>query len=178
MPPTWQMLRRNPLSCSLSGKKFIQKGSIGPMAVFWQSLLDMTETLLEYIKSFCTGHWELHLQPMEGMLKWFHAYDNTNYVRHFTYCWATQQKLVQKHPEIYLEFWKGNFSVRRSQGKFNKLPLDQVIKQTTNKEQKGHGSIIGYSTSAGTVQRWIVTSHVIDSMTSCLKEQLGMEKPT
>ena len=123
--------------------EFIQKGSIGPMAVFWQSFLDMTETLLDYVKSFRTGHWELHLQAMEGMLKWFHAYDNTNYVRHFTYCWATQQKLAQKRPGIYLEFCKGNFSVRRSQGKFNKLPPDQVIEQTINKEQKGYGGITG-----------------------------------
>ena len=158
--------------------EFIQTGSIGPMAVFWQSFLDMTETLLDYFKSFCTVHWELHLQAMEGMLKWFHVYENTNYARHFTYCWATQQKLAQKHPEIYLEFCKGNFSVRRSQGKFDKLPPDQVIEQTINKEQKGHGGIIGYSTSAGTVQRWIVIIHVIASIATRLKEQLGIEKPT
>ena len=148
------------------------------MAVFCQNFLDMTETLLDYVKSFRTVHWELHLQAMEGMLKWFHAYDNTNYARHFTYSWATQQKLAQKRPEIYLEFCKGNFSERRSQGKFNKLPPDQVIERTINKEQKCHDGIIGYSTSAGTVQRSIVTSHVIISMTSRLKEQLGMEKPT
>ena len=148
------------------------------MAVFWQSFLDMTETLLDYVKSFRACYWGLHLQAMERMLKWFYAYDSTNYARHFTYCWATQQKLAQKHPEIYLVFCKGNFSVRRSQEKFKKLPPDQVIEQTINKEQKGHDDSIGYSTSADTVQRCIVTTHVITSMTSRLKEQLGMEKPT
>ena len=123
--------------------ELIQKDSIGPMAVFWQSFLDMTETLLDYVKSFRTGHWEFQLQTMAGMLKWFHAYDNSNYARHFTYCWATQQKLAQKHPGIYLAFCKRNFSLRRSQGKFNKLPPDKVIEQTINKEQKGHGGIVG-----------------------------------
>ena len=38
------------------------------------------------------------------MIVWFHAYDRVNYSRHFTYCWATQKKLHDTHPEIYQEF--------------------------------------------------------------------------
>jgi len=39
------------------------------------------------------------------------------------------------------------------------LPSDQSIEQTINREQKCHGGIKGYSTSAGTIQRWVLTSH-------------------
>ena len=40
------------------------------------------------------------------------------------------------------------------------LPPDQVIEQTINK-QKGPGGIIGYTTSTGSIQRWVFSSHVI-----------------
>ena len=158
-------------------EEVIRQNKLGPMAVFWQSFLDMVETMLDYIKSIRVGDLELHLQAMERMLKWYHAYDHTNYARHFTYCWATQQSLEERHPTIYQEFRNGNFSVKRTAGKFNMLPPDQVIEQTVNKEQKGPGGIIGFSTSLGTVQRWILTSHVIATISSRFKETLGLERP-
>ena len=46
----------------------------------------------------------------------------------------------------------GNFSAKKTDGSF-KLPPDQVIEQTIDKEQKGAGGIIGISTSDGAVQR-------------------------
>jgi len=121
---------------------WINEGNLGPLATFWQSFTEMVQTLLDYIKSMRSGNWDLHLQAMEKMLKWFHAYDHVNYARHFTYCWSTQQKLEQKHPQIYEEFKNGNFSCKRVGGSFNMLPPDQVIEQTVNKEQKGPGGII------------------------------------
>ena len=83
------------------------------------------------------------------MLPWFHTYDHQNYSRHLTYCLCTQQKIEETYPKIYLEIATGNFSVRRTPGKFNKVSSDQVIEQTVNKEQKGSGRIVGFSTSKG-----------------------------
>ena len=56
----------------------------------------------------------------EKVLYWFHAYDNYNYARHFSYYWASHQALPEHYPAIYEEF-KGGFSVRRTVGKFNKV---------------------------------------------------------
>ena len=109
-----------------------------PMAAFWNSYLDMIQTLRDFIKSIKNGDWDLHMYASEKMLYWFHAYDNYNYARHFSYYWASQQALPEHHPAIYEDF-KGGFSVRRTIGKFNKVSPDQVIKQTINKDQKGPG---------------------------------------
>ena len=35
------------------------------------------------------------------------------------------------------------------------LSADQVIEQTINKDQKGPGGIIGYTSSTGSIQRWV-----------------------
>ena len=45
--------------------------------------------------------------------------------------------------------------------KFNKVASDQVIKQTVNKEQTGSIEKVGVSALERTVQRWIVSSHII-----------------
>lgn len=36
-----------------------------------------------------------------------------------------------------------------------------MIEQTINKDQKGSGRIVGFSTLESTVQHWIASSHVI-----------------
>ena len=112
-----------------------------PMAVFWNSYLDMVQTLRDFSKSIKLGDWDLHIYSSEKMLHWYHAYDHFNYARNFSFYWASQQSLSVTHPAIYDWFKDGGFSTRRSQGKFNKVSPDQVIEQTVNKDQKGPGKI-------------------------------------
>ena len=105
----------------------IRQSTFGPTAQFWQSFLDMSQVLLDYIKSFRIGDWQLHLCSMKKVLSWFHAYDRINYARHFTHCFASFQKLSETHPSILDQFQKGNFAIKRTNGSFNMLPPDQVI---------------------------------------------------
>ena len=62
-----------------------------PMAAFWNSYLEIIQTLRDFIKSIKNRDWDLHILYL--MLYWFHAYDNYNYARHFSYYWASQQAL-------------------------------------------------------------------------------------
>ena len=55
------------------------------MAVFWNSYLEMVQTLQDFIKSIKTGDWDLHMCSSEKMLYQFHVCDNYNYVRRFCY---------------------------------------------------------------------------------------------
>ena len=109
------------------------------------------------------------------MLPWMHVYDQQNNSRHLTYCLCTQQKLEVTHPNIYQKFLSGNFSVRRTAGRFNKVASEQLIEQTINKDQKGAGGIICFSTSERTVQRWIVSSHIISPIINDFQTSLGIQ---
>ena len=149
---------------------------LGPMAIYWNSCISMIQILLDFIKSTRIGYWALHLQASERMLKWFFAYDRTNYSCHFTYYWASQMQLHESHPEILEQFVNGNFAVKRTDGSFNMLPPDQCIEQAINKEQKGAGGIIGISTSAGAVQRWILSSHVTARIYGDLKSSINLKQ--
>ena len=85
------------------------------------------------------GDWDLHLHSSEKILAWFHAYNHFNYACQVSYYWASQQALQDSHLQMYEHFQRDDFSVRRMIGNFNKISLDQVIKQTINKDQKGSG---------------------------------------
>ena len=154
----------------------IINNTYGPTARFWQSYLDIAQALLDYVKSFRLGDWDLQLSSMERLLIWFHAYDRINYARHFTYCWASLNNLHESHPTIYEEFKSGNFTVKRSSGNFNMISPDQVIEHTVNREQKGAGGIIGSTTSAGCFQRWILSSHVTAAWCADFKVSIGFSK--
>ena len=54
------------------------------------------------------------------------------------------------------------------------LPPDQVIEQTINKDQKGPGGIIGISTSQGTMQRWVMSSHITATLIADLRKSLNL----
>ena len=117
---------------------------------------------------------KLHMQSAEEMLAWMFAYDRPSYSRFQTYYMVSMQKLPETLPSIHEQFEAGNVSVRRQPGKFNKIPSDQAIEQTINRDQKCPGGIIGFSTSEGTVQRRSLTSHVAAKSQSQLEEFFGM----
>ena len=149
---------------------------LGSISFLCNSFVEMVQILLDFIKSTRIGDWPLHMQASERILKWFFAYDNPNYSRNFTCYWATQQKLKETHPKIYDQFILGNYSVKKTDGSFNKLPLDQVIEQTINKKQKGAGGIIGINTFDGAVQRWILSIHITAALLSNFKHSLGLNQ--
>ena len=69
--------------------QYLRNGS-GPVNKFWQQYIDMVEILFDLCKSVRDGNWNLHIAASERMLKWFFAYDRTNYARYFTFYWASQ----------------------------------------------------------------------------------------
>ena len=134
----------------------------------------MVQVLLDFIKATCNGDWDLHLQSVEQILIWMFAYDRTNYSRHFTYYWASQQKLQIRFPLIYQEFKMRNSCTKRTAGKSNMLPPDQVIEQTINREQKGSGGIKTVSTLLGSIQRWVLASRNTGTFAADLRKSIGL----
>ena len=58
--------------------------------------------------------------------------------------------------------------MKRSKGRFNRIPSDQCIKQTINRQQKCRGGIIGFA--AG----WVLTSHLASKCYSVIEARLGI----
>ena len=88
-----------------------------PIAVFWNSYVEMVQTIRDFVKPIKTGDWGLNLFASDKILHWFHTYDNYNYARHFSYHWASQQALAQDHPSIFQHFKEGGFLIQESSTK-------------------------------------------------------------
>ena len=51
-------------------------------------------------------------------------------------------QLLEKHPDVYVEFLKGNFVVEKSLHKFSLIGKDQSHEQS-NKSLQAHGRVVG-----------------------------------
>jgi hypothetical protein len=76
--------------------------------------------------------------------------------------------LQREHPEIYAEFDKGNFTVRKTDNKFSNIAIDQAHEQN-NAIVKGDGGAIGLTEDPVALRRWMVAgpeiSRLIDEFT-------------
>lgn len=69
------------------------------------------------------------------MIPWCFAYDKVNYAWFLTYYYATMSRLPIEHPEVHAHIMQGGFSVQiGSQNSFGRIPVDQTIEETVNKD--------------------------------------------
>lgn len=138
--------------CSTAGFKMVETAlqhanshtcSGSPMASLWLSYLQMVSHLLQFVRASRRADWRLHLQSFRQMLPWFFAYDHPNYARYGAYYWVTMQQLPNTHPSAHAALLAGDFSVARSASTFARVPVDQTIEQTLNRDSKTKGGVIG-----------------------------------
>ena len=67
------------------------------------------------------------------------------------------------------------FSVSRSDVPAKRCAIDMTIEQTTNKDAKTRGGIIGFSRSLTTYYRWCATRHNRSQYVSALQEIINMD---
>ena len=74
------------------------------------------------------------------------AYDRLNYARFMPYYYATMSRLPIDHPDVYIHFQQGGFTVHKgSSNPFGRIPVDQAIEETVNKDTQTPGGTNGFS---------------------------------
>ena len=136
-----------------------QESTKESMCSFWLSYLEMVGLLLQFIRAARTRNWELHLACIKKILPWFFAYDHMNYAGYLTLYWTDMVQLPQSNYAAHKALQEGDFVVARSTKPFAKIPVDQTIEQTFNRESKTPGGITGFSHNPGAVERWVLTAH-------------------
>ena len=118
--------------------------------------MQMVSVLLQFIRAEREGNWQLHLSSFTDMLPWFAAYNHNNYTRWGAVYLADMQLLKDTHPDVYLEFCKGNFSVVRTLNKFNRVSTDQALEHI-NRISKVAGGLVGITRTDSARDRWCLT---------------------
>ena len=100
----------------------------------------MSEILLGIIRASREGNWPLHLISVRKMIPWSFAYDRTNYARYLPVYFAQMSMLQNDFPDVYNHFQAGGFSVQLGdRNPFGRIPLDQTIEETANKDTQTAG---------------------------------------
>lgn len=107
---------------------------------FWMSYIDMVEILLNLIRSSREGNWQLHMASIKAMIPWCFTYDKVNYARYLSYYYSTMSRLQEDHSDIYDYFMTGGFAVQLGdRNPFGRIPVDQAIEETVNKDTQTAG---------------------------------------
>jgi hypothetical protein len=132
----------------------------GDLSAFWMSYIDMVEgVLLNLLRGSREGNWTLHLIAIRSMIPWCFAYDKMNYARYLTAYYAQMSLLEETNPEVYNHFKNGQFSVQRSNSNtFGRIPVDQTIEVTVNKDTQTQGGTSRFSLKPGAVKRYYITA--------------------
>ncbi|CAB3991828.1 Hypothetical predicted protein, partial [Paramuricea clavata] len=127
-----------------------------PNFVLWRSYMKKVETLLDFIRANREGNWALHLDSFSAMLPWMTIYDHTSYARWGAVHLCEMKNLQNTDTLVYEEFLNGNFVVKRSQLKFNQIPLDQAT-EWQNKICKISNGIIGITRNDTARDKFCIT---------------------
>ena len=113
----WTQFALTPLqmpsvSCSHHrSSNYFLKCSVQPIAVFWDSYIDLVCLLLRFTRVTREGIWSL---PMCEMLPWVFAYDRTNYARYLSIYWCKITLLPRTHIHANAMLESGQFAVQHS----------------------------------------------------------------
>lgn len=133
--------------------------SNGAMSSFWMKYIELVELLLTFLRANREGNWFLFLAAVEKMLPWCFALDRVNYSRYLSYHFLELSKLKKDIPFVHQYFVDGGFSVQlRSNNGFSRIPVDQAIEETVNKDTQTPGGTKGFSLKKQAVARYYVNA--------------------
>ena len=131
----------------------------GSFSAFWMSYIDIVEIMLGLIRASREGDWNLNLASIRAMIPWCFAYDRLNYARYLPYYYAEMSQLPSNHPDVHEEFMQGNFSVQLgSVNPFGRIPVDQTIEETIDKDTLTPGGTKGFSLKPGTLHKYYLSA--------------------
>lgn len=153
--------------------------SNGDLSAFWMSYVDMVEDIiLGLLRASREGNWELHLNAIRALIPWDFAYDRTNYARYLPVYYAQMSALCETHPEVYEAFRDGYFSVQMSSSNpFGRLPIDQALEVTVNRDTQTPGGTTRFSLKPGAVKRYYITSEHRSAFLGQLRNMVNEHKP-
>ncbi|KAG0723068.1 hypothetical protein GWK47_043326 [Chionoecetes opilio] len=127
-----------------------------PQFQFWYFILQLELAVMVYVRAIREADFLLYIEPLSKIVPWFFALDHTHYSRWVPIHLRDMVSLKQLHPDVYAEFLKGNFVVKKSKRAFSAVAIDQAHEQN-NASVKGEGGAVGLTENPAALRRWMVS---------------------
>ena len=96
----------------------------------------------------------LYIKALSKIVPWFFSLDHKHYSRWVPIHLRDMMSLKQLHPDVFTEFLKGKFVVKKSKRAFSAIAIDQAYEQN-NASVKGDGGAVGLNESPAALRRWM-----------------------
>ena len=138
-------------------QNFDRQAGVNPMLFAMRQYMEMVLVMLQFIKSFHTANWILHLDSLERFTKYFFAMDKLNYSRMIPLYLAQMRQVEIEQPEVWTEFINGNWVVNRNTIPFCAIGADHALEHV-NRAMKVSGGIIGITLNENARARFFLSS--------------------
>lgn len=136
-----------------------------PQFQFWYMALQLELLVLTYVRSLRAANFPLYMDCLTQLAPWFFSLDHTNYARWVPVHIRDMVSLSKVHPEIAMEFNKGNFTVHKTKRAFSSMAIDQAHEQN-NATVKSDGGAVGLTQTPEALRRWMVAGPELVRMTA------------
>ena len=103
-----------------------------------------------YVRAIREANFLLYIKALSKIVPWFFSLDHTHYSRR-----VPIYLRKQLHPDVYTEFLKGKFVVKKSKRAFSAIAIDQTHEQN-NASVKKDGGAVGLTKNPAALRRWMV----------------------
>ena len=132
-------------------------------SVFWFRVIELESILFEFIKSLRQADFPSFVSSLKKIMPWMFSLDHVHYSRWMSVFLKDLTELPAKHEEIFQQFVKGFFTVKKSGREFSCIGIDQAHEQN-NKLIKIDGGAIGIFDNPGALLRWAVAGPMIGNI--------------
>ncbi|KAK3910837.1 Protein dachsous [Frankliniella fusca] len=143
----------------------VNKCSTVPQFKFWDIVLNVELTLLQFIASLRSANFKMYKHALCNMIGWFFALDQVNYARWLSVHIRDLVNLDTTHPDLAAKFEAGSFVARKSHRPFSSIGLDQNHEQV-NATLKGNGGMIGLTQRPESLTKLLLTIPELASIIS------------
>ena len=136
-------------------KNDTKEGKHGITARFWYGYVEMMQLYHDFIRSIRTGDLDLYIHCLPKLTSYFFIFNHHNYARWLVIYHDNLLKLKESHPQVYQDFQKGCFALKRPSKSFSRLTIDLTLEQTINADAACQRSgILALTNSISARQRW------------------------
>ena len=157
-------------------QEFLKKEN-GDLSALWMSYIDMVGVMLDILRASREGNWQLHLASIKTMIPWCFAYDKVNYARYLSAYYQEMVLLPETQPEVHEYMTSGGFCVQMGQlNPFGRIPVDQAVEETVNKDTQTAGGTKGFSLKDSALQRYYITAEYRTQFLRNMREMICLNE--
>ena len=144
---------------------------------FARDCMKFVMCILMFIRASREGDWNLYLESLKALAKYFFAHDRLNYARMVPLYLAQMHRLKIDDPDIHHEFMQGNFCVNKNEISFCAIGPDHSIEHVS-KLMKIRGGLEGLTQQPAAMARWFLVAPELSRLAGTQAEHMVGVKRT